>query len=294
MLKVQSIRKEIKGRIIIKDATFKLNPNEIVALVGPNGSGKTTLFKMLTSLLQLDSGTVQYKNLDLKNDTIAYLKRVSFMQDSSVLYPDLTGYNHLKFISGIKGNDKNDVLNLIGKLDMDRYIHKKVGTYSLGMKQSLLLGLSILSRPNVLLLDEPFNGLDPTNSQRLMSIIIKLKDSGTTIFFSSHILSQIDEIADRIFFLKSGELIREIKVEKGKETYELEVTSQEKALLQLKGNENILQISTENNKILVTIREGSSDEIFKSLSQSEAQVLSFTKKDQYSQNIYRELYEEEL
>lgn len=294
MLKVRRIRKEIKGRIIIKDATFKLNPNEIIALVGPNGSGKTTLFKMLTSLLQLDSGTVQYKNLDLKNDTIAYLKKVSFMQDSSVLYPDLTGCHHLKFISGIKGNDKDEVLNIIGKLGMDRYIHKKVGTYSLGMKQSLLLGLSMLSRPDVLLLDEPFNGLDPTNSESLMAIITTLKDSGTTIFFSSHILSQIDEIADRIFFLKNGELIREIKVEKGKETYELKVTSQDKAMIQLKENENIFQISTENNKILVTIREGSSDEIFKSLSQSEAQVLSFTKKDQYSQDIYRELYEEEL
>ena len=216
------------------------------------------------------------------------------MQDSSVLYPDLTGCHHLKFISGIKGNDKDEVLNIIGKLGMDRYIHKKVGTYSLGMKQSLLLGLSMLSRPDVLLLDEPFNGLDPTNSESLMAIITTLKDSGTTIFFSSHILSQIDEIADRIFFLKNGELIREIKVEKGKETYELKVTSQDKAMIQLKENENIFQISTENNKILVTIREGSSDEIFKSLSQSEAQVLSFTKKDQYSQDIYRELYEEEL
>lgn len=293
MLKVEKTTKKIKGKNIIKDVTFKLNPKEIVALVGPNGSGKTTLFRMITSLLRLDSGTIKFKDLDSEKDTIAFLKKVAFMQDSTILYPNLTGYHHMKFISGIRGNDKGEMLNIIQRLSMDKYIHQKTGSYSLGMKQSLLLGMSMLSKPDILLLDEPFNGLDPTNSQSLMSIITKLKDDGTTILFSSHILSQIDEIADRILFLRNGELIHEIKVEKEREIYALEVTSENEVMNHLKKMESIFNISAENNLIVITIAEGSLDEIFKSLSQLDAKILSFTKKEQYSQDIYRKLYEME-
>lgn len=294
MLQVKNASKKIKGKTIINNISFSLNSNEIVALVGPNGSGKTTLFRMLTSLLQLDSGTVKFQSLDLENEPIAYLKNISFMQDSSVLYPNITGYNHLKFISGVRGNDKEAILTIIKDLALDKYIHKKAGTYSLGMKQSLLLGMSMLSQPKVLLLDEPFNGLDPTNLRKLMSIIMKLKESGTIIFFSSHILSEIDKISDRILFLKNGELIHELKVEKEREIYSLKVTSPNEVMNHLKKNESVFHISADNNLIIITIAKGTLDDIFKTLAQLEVKVLGFTKQEQYSEDIYRRLYEVEL
>jgi len=292
---VDSVIKKIGRSVIIKDISFTINRGEIVALVGPNGSGKTTLFKMMTSLIQLDGGSIKINKIDLQTNRTNYLEQISFMQDSSILYENLTGYDHLKFISNIKKKTEKDIMEIIKELKIEEYIHKKVKTYSLGMKQYLLLGISMLANPTVLLLDEPLNGLDPISAEKLHSVIQNLRNNGTTILFSSHNLSQVDKIADRILFICKGELIREVYVNRESEVYQFIVSSKKKMIDILKGNTHIIDVQTSSSEeIQLTIKKGYLSEILKVLSTTDIDILKIDKSEQILDNIYRKIYGDEL
>jgi len=292
---VKDVMKKIGRSVIIKDVSFTINKGEIVALVGPNGSGKTTLFKMMTSLLHLDEGSIKINKIDLQRNRTEYLEQISFMQDSSILYQNLTGYDHLKFISNIKRKSEKDIMEIIKELKVEEYIHKKVKTYSLGMKQYLLLGISMLANPTVLLLDEPLNGLDPISAEKLHSVILNLRNNGTTILFSSHNLSQVDKIADRILFICKGEIIREVYVNRESEMYKFIVSSKKEMIDILKGNIHIIDVQTSSNEeIHLTIKKGYLSEILKVLSTSDIDIIKIDKSEQTLDNIYRKIYGGEL
>ncbi|MGE7109736.1 ABC transporter ATP-binding protein [Lysinibacillus sp. NPDC047702] len=292
---VNEVVKKIGRSVIIKDVSFTINKGEIVAIVGPNGSGKTTLFKLMTSLLHLDEGSIKINKIDLQRNRTEYLEQISFMQDSSILYQNLTGYDHLKFISNIKRKSEKDIMEIIKELKVEEYIHKKVKTYSLGMKQYLLLGISMLANPTVLLLDEPLNGLDPISAEKLHSVILNLRNNGTTILFSSHNLSQVDKIADRILFICKGEIIREVYVNRESEMYKFIVSSKKEMIDILKGNIHIIDVQTSSSEeIQLTIKKGYLSEILKVLSTSDIDIIKIDKSEQTLDNIYRKIYGGEL
>ena len=192
---VNNINKKFKNHQVLKDLSFKLEDNGVYALVGPNGSGKTTLFNIITNLINMDSGEVLINDIDNSDPKI--FNYLTLLKDNSVLYEYLTGLDHLNFISYLHKIDKKRVDEIIEELNIGSYINNKVSSYSLGMKQHLLIAMAILPDPEIILMDEPINGLDPTSIINFRNLIMKLKEN-KLIVISSHTLSEIDYITNNI------------------------------------------------------------------------------------------------
>ena len=143
------------------------------------------------------------------NKDHSVFKEVSFLQDNTVLFDYLTGYDHLKYICDVHNLPKKRVHEIATYVGMESYLKKPAGDYSLGMKQHLLLAMAIVNKPKLLLLDEPLNGLDPTSAILIRKILVELAESGTTIILSSHNLAEVDRVTKNILFLKDGKLIEE-------------------------------------------------------------------------------------
>lgn len=183
MISIKQLSKKYGQKQVLNNISFEIQQGELYGLVGPNGVGKTTLLSILINLIQADSGSVMVANQH--NNDKDYLKRIGFMQDNTVLYPHLSGYDHLAYVAFAHGIDNEEIEKVSLKVGNYAYLNQKVGNYSLGMKQHLLFACAILHRPSVLLLDEPFNGLDPTSLIRIRELIIELNTQGTTVLVSS-------------------------------------------------------------------------------------------------------------
>lgn len=207
ILSVTHLYKSFGKEQVLKDISFEIEKPQIIALIGPNGSGKSTLLSIITNLLSADRGKITV--LNKKNTDSEIFREISFLQDNSVLYEYLTGYDHLQFIGDMQSISKESILDTAERIGITSYLHKKVRTYSLGMKQHLLLAMAILNQPKLLILDEPLNGLDPTSAIKVRNLLVELNEGGTTILLSSHNLSEIDRITSQILFLKNGSLIKE-------------------------------------------------------------------------------------
>lgn len=195
IVKVKSIKVSFKCKQVLQGIDCELFQGEVVGLVGPNGSGKTTLMKALLGFIKIESGTI------LKND-----KRLTGLIEQPGLYPFMTGLEHLEMFNQVAAaNDQIDIL--IDLLDLSKFINKKTKEYSLGMKQRLGIAISLLNDPDVVVLDEPMNGLDPYSIKLLRELILTYCEQGTTFLVSSHLLNELEQIADRVLLLKEGKLI---------------------------------------------------------------------------------------
>ncbi|EJX16700.1 ABC transporter protein [Staphylococcus sp. OJ82] len=200
LLSMENINKKIKRKHILKDITFSLEKGQIIGLVGGNGAGKTTLMKVILGLSSYQSGKFKKHLSSNKNDIGALI-------ESPGLYPFLTGYDNMKLIDEDPDNKNIDLI--IKELKMEKFIHTKVKTYSLGMKQKLGIALAFLNHPQLVILDEPMNGLDPKAVKNVREAIISLREQGVTFLISSHILSELVKVTDSILIIDDGEIIKE-------------------------------------------------------------------------------------
>lgn len=205
ILKLNNITKTFGKQVVLKQINLSIAEPRLIALIAPNGSGKTTLFNIICNIETADSGSVEV--VDLANEDTSIFSELTYMQDNSVLYYELTGMDHLKLVQDLHSLEKSQVDDVLQKLKMRHYMSKKVKHYSLGMKQHLLFALAILPQPRVLLMDEPLNGLDPASVVRVRQTLSELYRKGTTILFSSHNLDQIDKLTNDIYFLKNQQLV---------------------------------------------------------------------------------------
>ena len=290
---VNGISKRISNKIILDNITFSLKSNEVVALVGPNGAGKTTLLKTMAGLLKLDGGTIQIFGLNTQKNREQVLSKLSFMQDSSVLYSNLTGYDHLHFIAKINKLKKDSVQEMIKELKIENYIYKKVAKYSMGMKQHLLLAIALINKPQLLLLDEPLNGLNPGSSSMLRNIILKLRNQGTSILFSSHVLGEVDKVADRILFIKEGKIISENHLDSltSNKIYIFRV-SPIKMAIEILTPQVAELVELDNNKVKITIPNLGFNEILKSLYENKIEIYDIEETENGAESIYHNLYGE--
>ncbi|MBC1474108.1 ABC transporter ATP-binding protein [Listeria grandensis] len=203
MLHVDNISIVLKGTSIIKDLSLTINSGEIIGLVAPNGYGKTTLLKSIVKLNRIDSGNISLeKNLNRKEE---YNKELFFFQNADSLYQNLSALDHLKFVKNA-WKSKTNIDKLLTDLKMNDYKNKKIRQLSLGMKQHVLLAMSIASNAKLILMDEPFNGLDPSSVKTISTIIKSMQSEGTSFLFSSHILNHIDQLCSKVFFLKDKKI----------------------------------------------------------------------------------------
>lgn len=220
ILKIENVTKNYGRHEVLKGVNLLLDKPGIVALVGPNGAGKSTLFNIISNLLKPTAGTIEV--LGKKNTDPSIFLEVSFLKDNRVLYEYLTGLDHLDFIRIAQKLPKSRVDEVIAKMNIQTYVKKKVGTYSLGMKQHLLIAMALLNKPKLLILDEPLNGLDPTSVILVRRLLKSLAAEGSVVLISSHTLSEIDQMTDNILFLKDGQIVES--------TFDEKLTAEEKYL----------------------------------------------------------------
>lgn len=201
VLTVEHVTKKIKGKTILNDVTFNLQKGSIVGLVGGNGAGKTSLMKVILGYSSYQSG-----NFKVKNDKDRQSNMGALIESPGV-YPYMSGYDNLKLLNETK--EKSSIDEIVSKLKMNDYINNKAKTYSLGMKQKLGIAIAFLNNPELVILDEPMNGLDPKAVRDVRDFILEKAKAGTTFLVSSHILSELVKITDSILIIHNGKIVKE-------------------------------------------------------------------------------------
>lgn len=208
MLVATNIVKKYDGKTILHGLSFAIQPGSIFGLLGPNGAGKSTLLRILTHLTKPDAGSVSFFGEPL---TRHHARFIGYMPEERGLYKNMTVTEQLLYFASLHGLPRQQALETIHhwlqKLDMQEAAHKQVQTLSKGMSQKIQFILTILHRPKLLILDEPFSGLDPISAQLIEEAILELKQQGTCIILSTHRMDQVEHFCDQIVLLYQGKSI---------------------------------------------------------------------------------------
>lgn len=192
----------------MKGIDLKVKRGGVYGFLGPNGAGKTTTIRMLLGLIQPTQGTISIFGKDVRKHRLEILNKVGSMVESPSYYGHLSGYENLEIVRKLRGAAKRDIGHVLGIVRLQEWQHKKVKTYSLGMKQRLGIAQALLGNPELLILDEPTNGLDPAGIQEIRELITRLPvEQGITVLVSSHILKEIELMASEVGIIYKGELL---------------------------------------------------------------------------------------
>ena len=208
MISLKGINKEYtQGIKAVDNLNLEIKDGEIFGILGPNGAGKTTTIRILVGLIHPNDGSIKICGYDLNKNTEKALKEVGAVVENPELYKYLTGRENLMQIARIRNISIKDVDETIALVGLENRIDDKVKKYSLGMKQRLGLAASLLSKPKLLILDEPTNGLDPSGILDFREVVKKAaKKQGMAVFISSHILSEVQHLCDRVAFINNGSI----------------------------------------------------------------------------------------
>ncbi|MDF2947109.1 MAG: transporter family protein [Bacillales bacterium] len=249
-LVVKNLSKSFGNRKIIDDVSFEVNKGEIFGFLGPNGAGKTTIIRMLVGLIKPTEGKIYISGFDVRKDYKKAMSRLGCIVENPELYSFLTGWENLmQFARMIGLNDENKILEIVNLVKLDQRIHDKVKTYSLGMKQRLGIAQALLNDPDLLILDEPTNGLDPAGIRELRDFIKRIvKFRNMSVFISSHLLSEIEMMCDTVAIIHKGKLIKQSPVsdllEETQKVSVWEISDVNKGIELLKKvSRNVIQIS---------------------------------------------------
>lgn len=280
MLEVVNIEKSYGKKKILQGISFSIEKGQIKALVGPNGSGKTTLMNTMTNLLKRDGGQVLVDGKEFKDEKI--FNHISFFKDEKILDENLYGMDYLNYIKNVYKKTKDDVDKVIKEIGIESFVKSKTGSYSLGMKKKLMLAMDFLPQRDIILLDEPLSGLDPTSVIKMMALIKKKAKDGQGILISSHSLNDIDEITNNILFLKDGKILEEVL--ENEKFIEIISNDNEKlsSVLKSKGfNMDKNMISLNNNSI---------NDILSVIIENNIEILDIKRRSKTSQERYKEIF----
>lgn len=218
ILKCENLKKIIKNKILVEDISFSVNKGDIIGLVGPNGAGKTTIIKLILGLIKLTEGKVLINGYDIQKDFVNAINKVGAIVENPDLYMYLSGYDNLKLTANSYKNITKERINEVIKIvGLEQRIKDKVSTYSLGMRQRLGIAEAIINNPELLILDEPTNGLDVEGIIEVRELIKRLSFNGIAILISSHNLTEIDNLCNRIIAIKNGKIIVNETIEEFKQ-----------------------------------------------------------------------------
>ncbi len=211
-ISVRDLSKKYGERMAVSHINFDVPLGTVCGFVGPNGSGKTTTMRMLLGLISHTGGNGQVLDSSI-DEPAKYLSQVGAMIEGPAFYPALTGAENLRVLATLDGFPQERVQTLLDQVGLGDRAKSKYKTYSLGMKQRLGIAAALLPNPKLLMLDEPTNGLDPEGIQEVRALLRSLADNGTTVFVSSHLLSELEIISDYLVMLRKGEVVFAGKIE---------------------------------------------------------------------------------
>lgn len=209
MLEVKNLRYSYNGGkdYAVDGISFSVSKGETFGFLGPNGAGKSTTQKILTGLLPMQQGSASVAGIDVNGQKSKFFNKIGVSFEIANAYNKLTGLENLEYFAGlfdVPTRDPGELLKLAG---LEEAVNMKVGEYSKGMKQRLIFARSLLNDPEMLFLDEPISGLDPTSARNIKNVIKGIKDRGTTIFLTTHDMHIADELCDRVAFLDEGKIV---------------------------------------------------------------------------------------
>ncbi len=273
MIKIDNLNKSYGEKTVLNDLTLHLDTPHIYALVGPNGTGKTTLMDIMANFVKKDSGNVRICNMDPSDFKV--FQKLSYARNLNMLYDNLTGLDHLELAKSLKKVSDREFKEALEIFGVGNFMKKKVSTYSLGMRQKLLLTYFFIGYYDVYVMDEPVTGLDPSSIILLREYLNYLKSKEKLVILSSHTLSEVDKTTNEILFLVNGKIQRENLLSFSVNYYKLRTDI---ALDYKKQNEDYL------------IVEGDLDKAIKEVHSKNGKVLAVEKYLRSTEDRYKELY----
>lgn len=257
VLTLEEVVKSYEKHLAVDKVSFEVPEGSIFGLLGPNGAGKTTLIRIITTIIRADSGRIFFNGEALNSD---HPSRIGYMPEERGLYKKMKVGDHLIYLARLKGlskaRAKESIHHWLEKFEITDWWSKKVNELSKGMQQKIQFISTVVHEPELLILDEPFSGLDPINTNLIKSEIRKLQEKGTSIIFSTHRMEQVEEICEHIVLINKGQNVLEGKVNDIKNTYKQNVFQ-----LEFEGNlskeigSDLSIIEKSSNKIRIQLEE---------------------------------------
>lgn len=216
MITVERLNRTYGSLHAVRDVSFTISPGEVIGLLGPNGAGKTTIMKMMCGYLEPSSGRVLINGTDVALDTKVAQSNIGYLPENLPVYPEMTVVAYLEYACGLRGiapdQQAAEIRRVLDATDVRNRAMDKIGSLSRGLKQRVGVAQALLGNPRVLVLDEPTNGLDPTQTLQMRELIRKLAQSATLII-STHILSEVEAVCDRVLMVRSGKLVLDSRLD---------------------------------------------------------------------------------
>lgn len=211
VIKVIGLSKRYDKSIVLREIDLSINSGELIGYIGPNGAGKSTTIKILCGLIPDFEGEAKVLGMDVKKETIEIKRKIGYIPENAALYETLTPIEYLLFVGQLYQLPEKSVLqkanDLLRLFDLEKAKESRMTTFSKGMKQKVLLISGMLHNPEIIFLDEPLSGLDANAVILVKEILTQLKQSGKTIFYSSHIMDVVEKLSDRIIIINQGQII---------------------------------------------------------------------------------------
>lgn len=245
ILKVTNLNKRFGKKEVLKDVSFEINEGDILAFIGPNGAGKTTTIKCILGLQRKTHGSIVINGYDINKNFVKAINKVGCIVESPDVYMYLTGYENLKLQAslypGVLEESLEKIIRLVG---LENRIYDKVSKYSLGMRERLGIAISLVNNPNLLILDEPTNGLDPEGIKELRELLLKLSKEGIGILISSHNLSELESFCNKVCIISKGKIIEENTIESIKEVDE------NKYIIKISDTKKVKSLLSKTDKVI--------------------------------------------
>jgi gallidermin-class lantibiotic protection ABC transporter ATP-binding subunit len=203
IIESKNLCKKYKNQLALNKVSIKVPQGKVYGLLGPNGAGKSTLLKLICQVIRPDSGQIYYKDKPIENKD---LLEIGAIIENPAIYPNLTAYENLEILTTLLGIDKARIDHVLKLVGLDKTGNKLSKDFSLGMRQRLCIAMALINNPKLLILDEPTNGLDPVGISELRELIRSFSKENISVILSSHILSEVDQVADRIGIINEGRL----------------------------------------------------------------------------------------
>ena len=224
MISIRNVSKSYDGKVkVLNNVSFDIKDGEIFAFIGHNGAGKTTMIKSIIGILDFDSGDIIINNYSIKSDPIKCKKEMAYVPDNPDLYENMRAIDFINFVCDMYDvSNRDDIIKYAKMFEIDDKLYNDISSFSHGMKQKVALLAALAHNPNVIIMDEPFVGLDPKAVYDVKEIMKKMAHEGKIIFFSTHILDVGEKLCDRVAIIKDGKIVKigKMKDIKGDESLE--------------------------------------------------------------------------
>ncbi|MFB6087839.1 MAG: ABC transporter ATP-binding protein [Haloarculaceae archaeon] len=296
-IETTGVTKTFDDVVAVRDVDLTVREGDVYGLIGPNGSGKSTIFRILLDFVRPTSGRATIFDHDVHADRLAVRDHVGVVPEGYAVYDRLTGLEHVEFVSEIRGVDADPVA-LLERVGLEDAADRRAGGYSSGMTKRLMLAMALVGDPDLLLLDEPFQGLDPRAVLTLRETIRDERDRGRTVFFSSHLFREVEAVCDRVALLLDGEVIAEddlesIRTRADTGSLDLVVGDPETATEQLASVDAVLDVERDGSTVTVTCERGAKTTAYEAISQADVDVVDFATSADPLEQVFLEAMEDD-